>query len=190
MIKFSRQISLLFIFIAALLTAGFGCKGLSGAQQAAVKPVSLEYWTVFDDVDALGTLINKYHVARPYLTVHLRQVRSDELYPRLVEALAEDHGPDIISISNRSLGTFLSKLASLPPTVQDTVVNVQNGTLGNTTDIITNTNNTVTLDQLDREYVQTVKGDVVRGGKIYGLPLSLDTMAIYYKAGGESARLS
>ncbi len=170
----------LVIIVATLVLSGFGCQGLSKEQQAATKPVALEYWTVFDDVEALQALIDKYRADRPYLSITLRQLRSDELYPRLVEALAEDRGPDIISISSRTLGQFQSKLATMPASVPDAVVSVQRGTLGTKTQVFTRTSQLPTLDQLDREYLQAVGKDVVRGGKMYGLPLSVDTMAVYY----------
>lgn len=163
-----------------LLTTGFGCKGFSAAQQAAIKPVTLEYWTVFDDVDALNKQIAAFRVDRPYITINLKQLRYEEFYPRLVEALAEDKGPDIISIRNRSVGIYLSKLAPLPASVTDSIIQVTKSTLGTNTQVITASHPTPTIDQIESDFVQTVKKDVVKGGKVYGLPLSLDTMAIYY----------
>lgn len=170
-----------FSLLAVLfLTAGFGCKGLSSAQQQATKPVTLEYWTVFDDVDVLQAEINSYRGLRSYLNVNIRQLRADELYPRLVEALAEDHGPDIISIQNRDLGKFLSKLSPMPESVQDTTVLVEKGKFSETVTVNTITQPLVTPAQLDNEYIKVVKDDVLKDGKIYGLPLSIDMMAVYY----------
>ncbi len=163
-----------------LLTAGFGCQGLSTAQQQATAPVTLEYWTVFDDVDALQKEITNYRGLRSYLNVNIRQLRAEELYPRLVEALAEDHGPDIISIQNRDLGKFLSKLSPMPPSVSDTTVLVEQGKFSKTVTVNTQTVPLVTPAQIDSEYIKVVGDDVVKGGKIYGLPLSVDMMAVYY----------
>lgn len=179
MTKPLKRISFVTILMLVLLT-GFGCRGLSGEERQATAPVSLEYWTVFDDVDALQKLIDEYRLGRPYLRVQLRQLRADEVYPRLLEALAEDRGPDILSINTRSLGTYTSKLAPMPASVPDTIVRVESGTLGTNTTVVPQTQPLVNLNQLDTEYVGTVKNDVVRGGQIYGLPLSLDTMAIFY----------
>lgn len=171
---------ILFAVLTVLTTAGFGCKGLSQAQVQATAPVALEYWTVFDDVDALQKEIAAYRAARPYITVNLRQLRADELYPRLVEALAEDRGPDIISIQNRRLGEFGSKLAPMPASVNDTIVTVTKTTLGSNTTITTQAQPMISLSQLDNEYIKAVRDDVVRGGQVYGLPLSMDMMAIFY----------
>ena len=163
-----------------LLTAGFGCKGLTAAQQAAVAPVTLEYWTVFDDVDAIQAEIGSFTAYRPYINVNVRQFRADELYQRLVEALAEDHGPDIISIQNRDVGKYFSKLVSMPASVQDTTVVVTKGQFSTNTTVTPQTLPTVTLAQMDSEYIKVVGDDVVKDSKIYGLPLSVDMLGVYY----------
>jgi len=177
--KLSRIFSFLLI-VAALVTAGFGCKGLSTAQQQAIAPLTLEYWTVFDDVDALQKEINTFRANHPYITVNVRQLRAEELYPRLVEALSEDHGPDIISVQNRRLGEFISKLAPMPSTVLDTTEVIEKGQFSSNVIVNSQTVPTVSLAQLDSEYIKTVGSDVVRGGQIFGLPLSIDMMAVFY----------
>src|SRR3989339_333634 len=179
-IPMNKRISFFIALASILVLAGFGCQGLSKQQVAATKPITLEYWTVFDDVDAIQSQINKYKASRPYLTVNLKQLRTDELYPRLLEALAEDRGPDIISVRNRWMSFYKPKLDPMPASVPDTTKRVVKSTLGTETIVNTVTQNMPNLVQLDREYVQAVKNDVVMDEKIYGLPLSLENMAIYY----------
>lgn len=168
------------IMVAAILLSGFGCSGLTAKQQAAMAPVNLEYWTVFDDPTELRALINTYRADHPYLSVNLVQLRPEEVYPKLIETLAEDKGPDIISIRNRSVGQFVSKLTPLPASVKDTTVVVTPGRFSNTTVVTAHTLSLPTVADIDHDYVQVVKKDAVVNDKIYGLPLSLDTMALYY----------
>src|SRR3989338_9809393 len=169
------------LLTGSLLLAGFGCKGISPEQQAATKPVTLEYWTVFDDVDALQELVTKYKGSRPYLNVTIRQLRMEDFYTELVQELAVDRGPDIVSISSRSIGTYEPMLTPMPGAVRDTTVRLEEGVAGNKKTVITSQNLQLpTPTQLDQEYVQAVKNDVVRGGVVFGLPLSMDTLAIYY----------
>ncbi|MCX6781766.1 MAG: extracellular solute-binding protein [Candidatus Magasanikbacteria bacterium] len=169
------------ILVVFLVFTGFGCKGLSAEQQQATKAVSLEYWTVNDDVDAINELIAKYKAERPYLSVVVKQLRSDELYDRLLEALSEDKGPDIVSVHVRELRKFQSKLATMPPSISDTTMLNQKNLIGQVETIVTTRPVAMpTAFGIDREYLQTVKKDVIIDNKIYGLPLSLDTMAIYY----------
>ncbi len=171
----------LFFLVVFLVTTGFGCKGMTAAQIQATQPVTLEYWTVTDDVDALQKQIDVFRAARPYITVNLRQLRADELYPRLVEALAEDHGPDIISVQNRDIGKFLTKLSPMPASVNDVTVTTVKAALGGTNTTVNNqVRNLLDLTGLDQQYVKAVRDDVVREGKIVGLPLSMDMMAVFY----------
>ncbi len=179
MSRLPRSLTLL-VLVVGFVILGFGCKGASTADQAATKPITLEYWTVFDDVDALQKLIAKFQGSHPYITINLRQLSQAELYPRLVEALAEDKGPDIVSVSNRSVQSLKTKLAPMPEAVNDTTVAVVKGTIGTNTVITTVPKKLVTPTQLDRDYVQAVKNDVLIDNKIYGLPLSFDSLALYY----------
>jgi len=178
---FKKSFLFLAVILAVLSFVGFGCKGLTAEQQQATAPVSLEYWTVYDDVDALQAAIDKYRASRPYLKVTVRQLRYDELYTRLVEALAEDKGPDIISVPAKNLRAFVTKLAPMPATARDTTV-IQRKTMVNTVETVVNTAQIKLPDAntVDREFVQAVKKDAIVSGQIYGLPLSFDTMAIYY----------
>jgi len=170
----------IFSIVALLVMAGFGCKGLSTEEQVATKSVALEFWTIFDDVDALQAQINKFKADRPYISINLRQLRIDEFYPRLVEALAEDKGPDIISIRNKWIKGYQSKLSVMPVSVKDTLVKVEKTTMSTKTTALSSNINLPTPLQVDREYVQSVKNDVIVDDNIYGLPMSMDTMAIYY----------
>lgn len=177
--KISR-ISLLTFLISLVIITGFGCKGLSTTEKTSLKPISLEYWTVYDDVDTIRGLIASYRTMHPQISVNVRQLRIEEFYPRLVEALAEDRGPDIVSINNRSLRTYLSKLSPMPASVSDTTAYLKKSKLGDETVITTAPIAMITPLQLEQEYVPVVKQDVIINGNIYGLPISLDTMALFY----------
>ena len=175
-----KRFSLFIALTLFLVLAGLGCKGPSKQEVEATRPVTLEYWTVFDDVDALQAQIDKYRADRPYLTINLKQLRLDELYPRLLEAPAEDKGPDIISLRNRWMRFYKPKLSAMPPAVSDAIVRVEKTTLGTQTTVNSVNQILPTVNQIEKEYVQAVKSDVVMDGQIYGLPLSLDTVALYY----------
>jgi len=174
------KLLLITLLVSSTVVLGFGCKGLSGEEKEATARASLEYWTVFDDVGVINSLLSPYLAQRQNLKIVVRQFSQDEIYERLIEALAEDKGPDIISVNNRDMGKYLSKLTAMPASVKDaTVVKIEKNF---SNEIVVNTN-VITMPNvrdIQRNYVQVVEGDVVRGDKIYGLPLSLDTMALFY----------
>ena len=163
-----------------LVTLGLGCKGPDTTAVINSKKVTLEYWTVYDDVDELNKLVTEYEAARPYIQVNVKQIPANEFYQRLIEALAEDKGPDIISVQNRALGGMKSKLAPMPAAVSDTIVQQKGGLVGPSQTAVDTSRTLLTPPQIATEYVRTVSQDVVMDGKVYGLPLSIDTMGIFY----------
>jgi len=172
----------LFLILGLFVVSGFGCKGSVTQQEAAaVKKVTLEYWTVYDDVGAINSAVEKFRLYRPYMTINVRQYKPEEIYERLVEALAEDRGPDIISVPVRQLPFYQSKLATMPSSVKDAIVETKKTITGSTETVIS-LRTTVMPNALniEREFFQTVKKDAIIDNSIYGLPLSLDSLVIYY----------
>jgi len=170
------SLGLLGVFI---ITSGFGCKGASVAVQKSMEPITLNYWRVNDGSDALDPIIAKYTAAHPYITINYRKLRPEEYETELLNALAEDRGPDILSIKNTWTKKYESKLAPLPAVTPIVYIQVQ-GTI-NKTQVPTIVNEkSLTLADLKNNFVDTVYDDAVINNQIYGLPLALDTLALYY----------
>ena len=55
---------LLLTILVFLVTAGFGCKGLSSEEKSVIKKVTVNYWTVFDDVAQLEKFAQEYEQIR------------------------------------------------------------------------------------------------------------------------------
>ena len=177
--KLRRKIIFFPIILGALLFAGIGCKGLSVEQQEAIKPITLNYWTIYNDVEQLRAFAAEYKLLRSYVTVNIRQVRYEEFDSLFANALADDVAPDIVSMSPRWLSKYQTRLDPMPASV--TVANVRvEGQLQPKTIVTPETNGLPTKNYLERAYVGTVAADIIREDKVYGLPLALDTLAMYY----------
>lgn len=168
-----------FLMVASLLTMGLGCKGLSATEQASIRPVSLDYWTVFDNVEELRRLSDEYQKIRPYVRVNIRQVRFEEFDERFVNALADDIGPDIISIHVRDLPKYTSRLAEMPAAVSVSNIYTK-GKYFKETVVESLQNALPSQNAIRANYISTVPDDITVGGAVYGLPLAVDTMAVYY----------
>lgn len=170
-----------FVIISILCTlplVGFGCKGISKSQQAAIRPVGLEYWTVNEDIDMLRTFAAEYRQFRPYVQISIRQVREDQLEDLFVNALADDKAPDIISVPIRELPAYQSRLSRMPSTVQ--VANVYTkGGLTKETVVEPVVNALPTVQTISRTYIRAVEDSAIVGNRVYGLPLAVDTMAVF-----------
>ena len=184
-----NKLLILFLIFSFILTSGFGCKGADKATQEAMKPIVLNYWRVWDGPDAFSEIIANYKTLHPYITINYRKLRYSEYEQALLEAMAEDKGPDILSLHNTWLPKYQSKLAPLPAKIT-MVFPVEKGTIKKEIVQELRTSTSLNLRDLKNNFVDTVFNDVVlnnrdeKTGKttqeIFGLPIALDTLAMYY----------
>jgi len=171
----------LFLVFTFILTAGAGCS--SSPSGSTVKPITLTYWRVFDTEDAFSAIIANYQKIHPNITIQYKEFRYDEYEKELINALAEDRGPDMFSIPSTWVSEYQNKIAPLP--AQTTIMTpVVQGTIKKVLVQLPVTTPSLTLKDLKNNFVDVVYSDTVlnKGGvdKIFGLPLYMDTMAMYY----------
>jgi len=177
---FEHTKKMFFCFLIVLLVfPGLGCKGLSTEQQQAIRPVTLDYWTVYNDVTQLQTLAGEYKKVRPYVTINIRQVRFEEFEDLFVNALADDVAPDIISIPAEEVKKYQTRLSPMPSSVVVSRVYEQ-GTYQKETVVEQYSEIMPTVREIQNNFVATVSDDAIINGKVYGLPISFDTLALYY----------
>ncbi|MGE5425496.1 MAG: ABC transporter substrate-binding protein [Bacillota bacterium] len=174
-----KRIFLLLLLGAFMLSAGFGCKTVDKETKAAMEPVTLTYWRVIDDTDTFQPIIDAYRVLHPNVTVKYRKLRLEEYETELLNALAEDRGPDILSIHNTWIRKYQSKLAPMPATIT-MAYPVEKGSIKK--EIVTELRSikSPTPKEIRETFVDAVPNDVVIDNQIYGLPLSVDTLALFY----------
>ncbi|MFH1822569.1 MAG: extracellular solute-binding protein [Patescibacteria group bacterium] len=179
-------ISLICIFI---LTSGFGCKFVDKKTEEAMQPITINYWRVWDGPDAFKEIFDNYNKIHPNITINYRKLRYSEYEQELLEALAEDRGPDIFSIHNTWLKKYETKLAPLPTKIT-MAYPVVKGSVKKEVIPELRTIKSISLKDLVDNYIDVVFSDVVievkdeNSGevqpKIFGLPLSVDSLAMYY----------
>lgn len=175
-----KKVIILALLIIFILSSGFGCKTANQETKAALEPITLTYWRVFDGEDAFVEIIKKYNALHPNIKIQYKKLRYEEYETELINALAEDRGPDIFSIHNTWMKKYEPKLAPMPKTTTMAYLTTQ-GTIKKEVIQKLQTNNSLTIKDLKDNFVEVVSGDVILNeGKIYGLPLSVDTLAMYY----------
>jgi len=181
---FSRALAVMIL----LPLFGLGCK--PSIPPEAQLPINLKIWGVFDDEAAYASIIRNYRSLHTNISVEYRKFRPEEYERELLNAFAEDRGPDIFMFHNTSLPAQISKIVPAPATVTLPYF-TETGTIKKETVIEMKTTPMMTPSQMRRQFADVVGLDAIsstlvdertgaRADKIYGMPMSVDTMALYY----------
>lgn len=150
-----------FVFTLALLLVltGIGCKNNeedNGSTATTGGEIELNWWRLWDSQDTFEPQIKAYEKAYPNITINYRKLTYAEYEEEVVGALASGKGPDIWSIHNTWLPKHIDKLSPMPEDV-------------------------MRPDVYKETFVDVVPYNMTGPeGGIYGIPLSVDTLGLYY----------
>ena len=193
--KLKPLISYLFIFLFLLTATGcdspFKYQPTDYDIKKAVNPITLRYWRVWDGEDDFADIIAAYNALHPNITIEYRKFRYEEYEQALLEALAVDRGPDILSVHNTWTREYVNKDWLLPMPKKITMVFREvRGSVKKELFYQSQTYQTPSPNSIKTDYADVVYDDVVVPSvdqttgavsqKIYGLPLSIDTLALFY----------
>ncbi len=180
-----NKIIILSLIFVLLITSGFGCTlNPLKKKSPALRPIKLTVWYVYEDASSLKPLFDKYHKLHPTISIQYKKFTIDEYEQQLLEAWAEDRGPDIYFLPNNWIAKYKNKITPLPSKIKLPYREIKTSGIGSfqKTDIIDSVKEirTTSLNDLVQNYANVVYEDVVLNKKIYGLPLSLDTLGLFY----------
>ncbi len=150
-----RSLKLVIWFLVfSLVTPIFSGCGDDGAIPYSVE---LEVWGVFDEPGDYRDIMSDYSGINPFISKINYKKHTIENYKKdLIDALASGNGPDIFMINNFWMPEFENKVAPAP----EYLINEQ---------------------QFRNNFVDVVAEDFFgESGEIYGAPLSVDSLALYY----------
>lgn len=140
------------ILVGAVLAFAFGFKA-----PPSIENVNLEFWGVYDDLEFFDELIGEYTRNFPNVNIIYRQKNFDSYEDDLKDAFAANRGPDIWMMHNTWLPKHKDKISPLPSGEK-----------------------WMTLKEFGDSFVDAAIEDLVSEGKIYALPLYVDTLALYW----------
>lgn len=160
-------IGLFVVLIVLALVAVFVLPRVFPAKKG---PVELTYWGLWEDPNVMNEIIADFKRTHPLITVKYekRDIKGEGQYiQRLTTRITGGNGPDIFRFHNSWPAELTGKLLPFPADVVSS--------LG-----------------LDKEYYNVVTKDLQRNGAFYGVPLHIDTLALFinkdlFKAGDVSA---
>ncbi|MBI3534761.1 MAG: extracellular solute-binding protein, partial [Deltaproteobacteria bacterium] len=154
--------SLITVFLVFSLVSVSACRTKEAvAPKGNYNGIVLNYYKVFDDQEVLDPVIKQYEADHPGLKINYRKFADFNEYQRVVlNEMAEGGGPDIFSMQNTWFASNYKKLTPLPSTI---------GTpedFGSTF--------------VDVAYKDLVRTDQAGLQQVYALPMTVDTLALYY----------
>ncbi len=153
-----QKIPVLFL-ILSLLTSG--CREKGQVTYDELPPVTLTFYGLFDNEDLYLPMIEAYESAHSNVTIIYKQFTDPESYLELiVNELAEGEGPDIFMMHNTWFPKNYKKLTPAPAAV-------------------------VTPDVFRSLFVEIAGDELIipdsnNVEQVWGLPLYIDTLALYY----------
>lgn len=181
----------LFLILVISLVSLNGCGFDLTPDQADSKPIVLNYWRPWDGRESFDEIIKNYQAIHPYVKINYKKLNYDEFEKELIEAFATDRGPEIYSIHNTWTRKYKEKgfIAPMPSSVT-MEYHIMKGAIKKELYIEERTSKTMTLKELENNFVDVVYDDVVISDKdsktdvvsenIYALPLFVDTLAMFY----------
>ena len=183
---------LLTLLLAFVFLTGASCtKGGDSSARDAYRPVTITYWRVWDNEDDLLELMNAYRALHPNVSFEYRKLRYEEYEDELLNALAEDRGPDIFSVHNTWMERHKAKILPMPSQVR-TPVKFMSGTVKKEEVYEFRARRGYSPSEMRKSFLDVVYDDAVmpyNSGTadkpvyqdvVWGVPLALDNLVLYY----------
>lgn len=143
----------LFVFISLVLSA---CSlPIPGLKDKSQETVNLEYWGLWESPTAVEAIVNEYKKIKPNVNISYKK-RSIQQYRESLESqIQAGKGPDMFRFHNTWVPMLKDELSPVPSSV-------------------------ISASDLKSDYYPVVAQDLVSGGKLYGVPLEIDGLELYY----------
>lgn len=155
--------------------------GVISGGPKTLPPVALRYWTT-NEPEALAPIITAYRKSHPYVTIEVTKIPLEDYKDRLIEAWARDRGPDLYSLPSTWVGGFRDFIAPIPKGFAYDLweLSAQPGFFRQGSRLVKNRKQGISAQRLQRDFVDVVARDAIDADAIVGLPLAIDTLALYY----------
>lgn len=143
-------IGILVIFIAGFFILRF----IAGSKPSSPENVTLTYWGLWEDENTLKPVISEFEKQNPNIKIVYEKQKIKEYRERLVVRSEKGSGPDIFRFHNTWLPMLSNLLLPMP-------------------------NDVISKEDFQKVYYPVVQKDLVKNGAIFGLPLEIDTLALF-----------
>lgn len=154
--------------------------GVLKSNPTTVRPVTLTVWATEDQEKSFQPAMKSYTAGRPFVTLKYVKVRPEDYFQQLVTSWAQGKGPDIYFVPNTWIGQMTQYSVPMPADLSVPLVKQSKGILGANSRVIPTTQPAPSVTKLQNDFVEAAVSDMVQDGQVWGLPLAMDTIVLYY----------
>lgn len=144
-------IFIFFIFIVvAILVGRFFWGFVTGG-----KEITLTYWGLWENDANVRNLISDFESQNPKIKIQYLKQSPKQYRERLQSAIARGEGPDVFRFHNTWVPMLARDLSQVPKEI-------------------------MTTSEFSSTFYPVAVGDLVSGGSIFGIPLMIDGLGLYY----------
>lgn len=154
--------ALILVLVLSLPLTGALCK--KNESQITSENVTLKIWLILQDKKAFDDLVRDYQTTNSNVDFEFVEKNENQAaYEKeLIDAIAAKNGPDIALIRDDWVAKHYDKLIAMPLSKDQTQDSV--------------------VKEMKDTFVAAVPEKVIYNNNIYGIPLRMDTLALYYNA--------
>jgi len=144
------------------------------------KPVTLNWWRVHDDPNSVSKIVDSFQTKHPNVVINVRTFRPEEYEYAILNALAEDRGPDILSLRSSWIPKYQTKLLPLPEEIRRVTAIDKSTQVEVRIEYSATKVATPTLSELRTKFSDFPFRSMLFNGRVFGVPLGVDTLAMFY----------
>lgn len=149
-----RWLLMIIVFVLLLIGAVVGAKVILDLVTGS-KEITLEYWGLWENDATLKSIFTEYHAKNSKITIRYTQQSPKQYRERVQAAIARGNGPDIYRFHNTWIPMLKKDLATAPAAI-------------------------MTVAEFTSTFYPIAKSDLVGGSSIFGIPLMIDGLGLYY----------
>src|ERR1700722_17278260 len=118
------------------------------------KPVTLQWWGLWEDSSTMQPLIQEFEKTHPNITISYTKEDPGQYEQQLTTRIQNGNGPDVFLYHNTWLPMLVGDLSPLPSSV-------------------------ISPDEFKQTYYPVMQQDLTQNGAIYGIPMEADSLALF-----------
>lgn len=186
------KVTTIILLLFVLVFTSACTKGGTQEAKQAYRPTKLVVWGVWENEDDLRVLFDSYRAKRPNVTIEYRKFRYENYEQELLEAMADDRGPDVFAVHNTWMQRYKDRLEPIPSRIV-IPVKYMKGSIKKeeVTELVPQ--KVITPLEVKQNYLDVVSEDALieyntaKSGQpermavgVFGLPIYLDNMVMFY----------